>query len=218
MELDFWHERWKNDQIGFHQEQINRYLQKYWQVLGVTEGSCVFVPLAGKTKDILWLNSQGFHVKAIELSELAVKAFFVENSLEYQLEEAGQFNIYRSDNIEFYCGDFFALEKSQLADIAAVYDRASLIALPPAMRSVYEAKLKSILPDAVKILLVTMEYPQQEMDGPPFSVMESEVRQLFEDQFSIEVLENFDVIADNPRFADRGLSQMFEKVYCLSKA
>lgn len=215
MEHDFWHERWKSDQIGFHQEDTNTYLLKHWKTLKVESNAVVFVPLAGKSKDILWLSQQGLRVKAVELSEKAVEAFFVENQLDFKIEQSERFKLYQSNNINFYCGDFFDLSEAILLDIKAVYDRASLIALPPTMRALYQAKLKKILPPKVKILLLTMEYPQNEMDGPPFSVLEKEVFHLFSDQFSIDILESYDVIADNPRFADRGLTKMLEKVYYL---
>ena len=51
-----------------------------------------------------------------------------------------------------------------------MYDRASLIALPPEMRERYARHLAGILPPATQILLITLDYPQPEMPGPPFAV------------------------------------------------
>jgi len=215
METDFWHERWKNGQIGFHQDETNEYLLKHWEKLDLKQGSFIFVPMAGKSKDILWLKEQGFQVIAIELSEQAVKAFFEENKLSFTTEQKNDFIIYRSDNIEFYCGNYFDLTKDVMANVKAVFDRASLIAMPPAMRKLYKLKINEILPDSAKILLVTMEYPQQQMDGPPFSVLENEVNELFCDKYEIALLEEFDVLAENPRFIDKGLTKMLEKVYVM---
>jgi len=215
METDFWQERWKNGQIGFHQDETNAYLLNHWEKLNLKQGSLIFVPMAGKTKDILWLKEQGYRVLAIELSEQAVKAFFEENQLSFTIDEKKEFTIYCSDNIEFYCGNYFDLTTDLLADVKAVFDRASLIAMPPAMRKLYKLKINEILPQSAGILLVTMEYPQHQMDGPPFSVLENEVNELFSDKYEINLLEEFDVLAENPRFVDKGLTQMLEKVYIM---
>jgi len=215
METDFWHERWKNGQIGFHQDETSAYLLEHWEKLDLAPGSHIFVPMAGKSKDILWLTEQGFHVIAIELSEEAVKAFFEENALTFNTEQSNGFVIYRSENIDFYCGNYFDLEEKNMLEVKAVFDRASLIAMPPAMRKLYQLKMNEIIPTATIIMLITMEYPQQQMDGPPFSVLETEVQKLFSENFNIELLETFDVLAENPRFKDKGLTQMLEKVYSM---
>ena len=217
MEIDFWHERWKNGQIGFHQGEINEYLLKHWEKLALAPSSQIFVSMAGKTKDILWLTEQGFQVIANELSEQAVKAFFEENNLSFTVENIGDFDVYRSENIIFYCGDFFKLTSNLMKDVKGVFDRASLVAMPETMRKSYQQKMSEILPPAVKTLLVTMEYPQQQMDGPPFSVRETEVNDLFQNEFEINLLEVFDVLKVNPRFISKGLSEMLEKVYSLEK-
>jgi len=171
--------------------------------------------MAGKTKDILWLTNQGFQVIANELSEQAIKAFFDENTLAFTLEKHSDFDVYLAENIKFYCGNFFDLTSNILKDVKGVFDRASLVAMPELMRKSYQQKMKEVLPKDVKTLLVTMEYPQQQMDGPPFSVQEAEVNELFSNQFDISLLETFDVLAVNQRFVDKGLTEMLEKVYLL---
>ena len=52
---------------------------------GVPDGTCsVFVPLCGKSLDMVWLLEQGFSVTGCEISELAVQQFFTENSIPYE--------------------------------------------------------------------------------------------------------------------------------------
>lgn len=217
MELDFWHERWENGQIGFHQSEYNPYLLKHWPEMNIEPGSKVFVPLAGKSNDMFWLAGQGYKVMGVELSSIAVKAFFAENQLDYEISNQDTFDIYRSPNIDLYCGDFFQLSKNMLEGTQAVFDRASLIALPPSLRKQYVAKLHDILPTDAKILLISMEYPQQQMDGPPFSVHEEEVFELYQDGFNVSRLECFDVLAHNERFKERGLTGMHECIYRIKK-
>ncbi len=217
MHTQFWIERWEKQQIGFHQNEINGYLKKYWdQTRSLYPDSQVFVPLCGKSRDMLWLRDQGHEVMGIELSELAVQDFFAENRLDYEHSEHRHFKTYSSDNIELLHGDFFNLEKDDLSASHLVYDRASLVALPAEMRKQYVDHLTGILPENASILLVTMEYPQAEMTGPPFSVAESEVIELYQDNFNIEKLAGFDIYAENPRFKERGLSSLLEKIFHLT--
>jgi thiopurine S-methyltransferase len=55
------------------------------------------------------------------------------------------------------------------------------------------------------------------MDGPPFSVSEAEVNQLFSDQFIIEPIYSEDCLANEPRFQAKGLSRLDERVFLLTK-
>jgi len=217
MDTEFWIERWEKQQIGFHQQEINGYLKKYWSLArALHPDSQVFVPLSGKSRDMIWLREQGHEVLGIELSELAVKDFFAENGLDFQEDEHPHFKPYVSENIQLLHGDFFRLDKDDLSASHLVYDRASLVALPADMRKRYVQHLTTILPEDVSILLVTMEYPQDEMSGPPFSVPESEVIQLYQQRFNIEKLASFDIYAENPRFRERGLSSLQEKIFHLT--
>jgi len=217
MDTKFWIERWEKQQIGFHQKEINGYLKQYWDLArALHPDSQVFVPLSGKSRDMIWLREQGHEVLGIELSELAVKDFFAENGLDFELNEHPHFKPYSCENIELLHGDFFSLQKEDLSASHLVYDRAALVAFPPEMRKRYVEHLTAILPEDVSILLVTMEYPQHEMVGPPFSVPESEVIQLYQQHYNIETLASFDIHAENPRFRERGLSSLQEKIFHLT--
>lgn len=216
MQPDFWHERWQLNQIGFHQPDTNPYLQQFWPQLGVAPGSRVFVPLCGKSRDLLWLRAQGHAVVGVELSELAVQAFFEENRLVASVRPQGGFKVYEAVGIRLYCGDFFALTAADLAGVGAVYDRASLVALPPKMRPDYARHMLSLLAPGTKTLLVSFDYPQQEMQGPPFSVDEAQVRALYADQCAVRLLLAADILAQESRFRERGVTRLQEKVYALA--
>jgi len=218
MNPDFWQERWQKNEIGFHQQEINAHLQDYWPRLKVAAGSQVFVPLCGKSRDLLWLRARGHAVLGVELSPIAVRDFFRENTLEPGTSRHGAFERCEADGLAILCGDFFGLTADDLQGVAGVYDRASLIALPPDMRPRYAAHLSAILPKSAAILLVTMEYRQVEMSGPPFSVSEDEVRKLYEKHYVVTRLFTKDILAENPRFRERGLSALSEKVYQLVPA
>ncbi len=211
MKHEFWLERWEQDQIGFHQAEINRYLSTHWAELGLPPGDSVFVPLCGKSLDMLWLHEQGHPVLGNELSIKAVEAFFSENNLPSTVTEESCFTRYATEGLQILAGDFFALTPADLGEIRAVYDRASLIALPSPMRQAYARHMSSLLPVGAHILLVTMEYPPEALEGPPFSVTDEEVHALYDDDFMVELKANWEG-AEGPR----GI-KITERVYTLTR-
>ena len=78
---ELWQQSWRDRDIAFHQHVVNPHLVKFWQNLRLTAADRVFVPLCGKSLDLLWLAEQGHPVIGVELSPLAVRAFFRENKL-----------------------------------------------------------------------------------------------------------------------------------------
>ena len=167
MESEFWHQRWASNQIGFHEGQVNAYLARHYADLGLAPGETVFVPLCGKSVDLRWLADQGAHVVGVELSPIAVESFFAEQGLTPRTRKEAAFTVWESGPIRLLCGDYFALTPAHLAGVHAVYDRTALIALPPERRADYIAHLDRLLPGARRTLLITLEYPQEQMQGPP---------------------------------------------------
>ena len=216
MELSFWHQRWERAEIGFHKPEINTHLHQFWNALGLSPGQRVFVPLCGKSLDLLWLAGEGHPVTGVEISPIAVEAFFQENGLQPRRTRVGAFEVWEQDEIRILLGDFFALEPPHVADCAGVYDRASLIALPPAMRERYVRHLDALLPPGMRTLLVTLEYDQSVLSGPPFAVDEAEVRRLYAGTQEVEILYVRDALSDESRWRDRGLTWLLERVYRLA--
>lgn len=217
MDPEFWHTRWAANEIGFHQREINAHLQRHWRKLGLAQGSRILVPLCGKSLDLLWLAEQGHAVVGIEISELAVAAFFRENDLRPLVDREDSYSHWSCDGIEILCGDFFNLPPESLGELDGCYDRAALVALPASLRPHYAARLASLLPDGSRGLLVTMDYLQAAMAGPPFAVSNREVEQLFAGSFGVEHLEQFDALAASPGFRDRGLDALTEHVWSLRR-
>ncbi len=210
---DFWLKRWETGQIGFHQAEVDAALQAHWATLNVPSGGSVFVPLCGKSRDFTWLRAQGHPVIGVELSEIAVRAFFAENGLMPDVSALGPLERHAAEGVTLLCGDFFDVKPNHLAGVAAVYDRAALIALPPDMRERYVERIIELIPHGAPILLVTLSYPDGEMEGPPFSVNEAEVRRLYGERFHVELVSTEDILADDPGFRQRGLTELTEQVY-----
>ncbi len=222
MDADFWHQRWRDNRIGFHQDQPTPLMQKHWPAIGAAPGCRVFVPLAGKSRDMLWLAAQGHRVLGVELSQRAVEQFFAEHGLQPKIDETRYGRRYRADgpqagDIELICGDAFALDAAALADCDAVLDRAAMIALPPALRLRYVDALYACLPARCRGLLITLEYPQGEKEGPPFAVTESEVGARFGARWDVDLLERRDILAAEQAFIDEGVTALHTCVYRLQR-
>lgn len=213
MHPDFWHQRWHDNQIGFHQDAPTPLLLQHWPTLDLPAGSCVFVPLAGKSLDMPWLAARGHRVLGVELSQVAVEQFFAEHGLVPVIRTSRYGSHYSANNIELICGDVFALDTDILSGCDGVFDRAALIALPPEIRERYAAGLYSQLPPGCRGLLITLEYPQAEKAGPPFSVAQAEVRTLYARDWDVATLERRDILADQPGFIADGVSALATVAY-----
>jgi thiopurine S-methyltransferase len=213
MQPEFWHKKWASNQIGFHLPDVNPYLQRFWPDLNLAAQARVLVPLCGKSLDLLWLAGRGHRVLGIELSEKAVEDFFSEQQLQPQVSEQGVFKVYRAGSIELWCGDIFALSAEDVADCSALYDRAAVIALPPPMRERYAEHLQTILPAGLKGLLITLDYDQSQIAGPPFSVDDAQVQHLFGGAWQMQLLKSQDVLSDSAKFVQAGATRLEERVY-----
>ncbi len=216
MDQEFWLELWQQNRIGFHEEEINPHLQRYWPDFNLPPQSWVFVPLCGKSKDMLWLQQQSYDVVGVEFCPQAISAFLNENDLPANSSEKEKFTLTTTGHLTLYCGDFFNLTTDELPEINAVYDRAALVALPSDMRISYVNHLRHLLKPGVQILLIGFNYHQEEMQGPPFSVTSQEIEQLYGDWCNIVLLTSEDILDQEPRFRERGLTSLLEQIYALT--
>lgn len=175
MDHQFWHDKWKANQIGFHEDAFHPQLCRHWDSLGVDNSAAVFVPLCGKSRDMVWLRERGFEVVGVELSEIAAQAFFDENSVTVKCDQLGSFKRYRGGGYTLLCGDVFDLTTEILGPITAIYDRAALIALPLETRRTYVEHLRTLCPPQTLGLLITLSYPPRSISPPPYLVSPAEV-------------------------------------------
>lgn len=192
MDKNFWHQRWESSRIGFHQDQPNPFLISHLPELSVPENGRVFVPLCGKTLDIGWLMSKGHRVAGAELSELAIQQLFEDLGVKPSISDLGALKRYAADGIDIFVGDVFDLTPALLGPVDAVFDRAALVALPEAMRSSYAPHMTHIT-GAAPQLLITFEYDQSQLDGPPFAVMSDEVQRRYGDRYELSTLTTNDL-------------------------
>lgn len=188
MQADFWHERWRDNKIGFHETQANQLLTNNFAQLPLNAGGRIFLPLCGKTLDIGWLLANGYKVAGAELSQLAIEQLFDQLNLTPTIVTHGELKQYSADNIDMFVGDIFNISTDLLGKIDAIYDRAALVALPEQMRPKYAQHLMQICQNAPQ-LLICFEYDQSLMNGPPFSVSKKEVHQHYANHYNIKLLQ-----------------------------
>jgi thiopurine S-methyltransferase len=210
MDKKFWKTKWSKNEIAFHQSKANPLLVKHFKKLSLKKGNRVFLPLCGKTLDIGWLMSKGFHVIGVELVEPAIEQLFNELKIEPQILQSGELKLYTAENIDIFVGDFFKLRGKMIKPVHAVYDRAALVALPEKKRIRYTKHLLSITKKSPQ-LLITFDYNQDERPGPPFSVNSEEVKRHYGDIYEINLIETI----NNPLGLKRNLT-VTENVWLLT--
>lgn len=210
MEHTFWHDKWEKGEIGFHQHDIHPMLVKFADHFGIAEPCRVFVPLCGKSKDMTFMLERGCEVVAVELSQLAITQYFESLGVEPQVQDCGKLVRYSAPQITIYGGDFFALSPEQLGTIDVVYDRAALVALPMDLRKQYCQRLSALARQATQ-LLVTFEYDQSLIAGPPFSISTAEIEQNYAKYYQIELLHSEGLQGDL-----KGKVPALEKIWSLT--
>ena len=210
--MEFWHNRWKSQQTGWHRAEYNDLLVNHWSSIGAPEHGEVLVPLCGKSLDMVWLAEQGHTVIGLEMVEQAVKTFFQEQGLESESTPLGHHTKHVHPPFTLFHGNVFDL-KPKTVQADAWYDRAAMIALPVESREAYVRQLRQQTKPGAVGLLITFCYPQEQMQGPPFSLQDEHVFQLFSEGFEIERLESFDLEDEK----ERGLSSLTSSVFKLRK-
>ncbi len=215
MEQVDWESRWTEGRIAFHQDRVSDLLELYSDRIRQPGGTGrVLVPLCGKSLDMVFLSDLAEQVIGVEYVEQAAREFFSERGQVPRVESSPA-RSYSGGNITIFAADFFSLGAAVLGPVDVVFDRAALVALDPGARRRYASSLVSLLRPGKRVLLITFDYDQAQMGGPPYAVPDQEVGQLFGDGFEIERLETRDALSD--RFRSNGVSRMSESAYLLTR-
>ena len=203
-----WLDRWATGRIGWHEEDGNAGLQSHWPANA--DAKRVLVPLCGKSQDLIWLARRGHEVVGVELAEKAIHEFFADNDLAYRVDSSEALDCYSADDfpISIYCGDYFEFDAPPFD---ALYDRGALVAMPESLRSKYVGHTKKLLrPDAIR-LLITLEYDQSVVQGPPFALLPSELSTYWDDLVRVEEIDDLETCP--PKFRAAGLTEIKEVVW-----
>lgn len=193
-----WLQSWREQRIDFHQKTVNSFMTRFWPNLELALGCRVFVPLCGKSLDMLWLAEQGHRVIGVELSPIAVTAFFRENGLKPSRRRRGRFTLWQHGQISILCGDYFALRQADLGEVDAVYDRAALTALPEDIRKHYVIHLQKIISKTSRIFLLTTEDAAENVPLSQAQGVDEEIASLYSSAFRINLAHVDSVFEPNP--------------------
>jgi thiopurine S-methyltransferase len=210
-----WRQCWRDRHADFHQESVNRLLARFWSDLDLAPGSRVFVPLCGKSLDMLWLARQGHDVIGVELSPIAVRSFFRENGLKPVRRQVGKFVLWQSGKLGILCGDYFSLTAADLGQVDAVYDRAALTALAEDSRSRYVAHLRTVVPGACMVLLLTVEDAEAGESLHHSHAIAGEVTALYAEAFDFDLIHVESVYETDRQSADQPPQRSEHKAYRL---
>jgi len=223
MKESFWHACWEKSRIGFHQKSIHPFLSQYLQPLLEEEQNVdneerkltVFVPLCGKSDDMVWL-AERMQVVGAELSDIACRDFFTEKNILAEQSECGAFQKYSHKNIDLWQGDFFQLAAEKFPSFDWIYDRAALIALPASLQQRYAEHLMTYLDDSTTLFLISLEFPPAEIAGPPFAVFSDVIESLF-NHCHVECIAEHEL--EDKKFAQRTfkVSKLVERLYLIKK-
>ncbi len=214
---DYWKKAWREGRTRFHQHNVNHHLETFYPRLELRPGDEVFVPLCGKSLDMLWLRDQGLHVIGVEVSQQAVDAFFDENSIERSTEKSKYHRVHHGAGVTIIEGDYYRVGQRLVQGIKGVYDRAAYIALPPDERVRYVRHMARLAPPGSRVLLLTIEHAGTESPGPPFSIPAGEVEANYGDTFEVELLVDDDILSQSAMFQERGASLLRERVFLLRR-
>lgn len=189
MKHEFWHDKWQKNEIGFHLNQPHSLLVKYIDSLNLEKNNHIFLPLCGKSLDIHWLLAQGYHLIGIDLSPIAIEELMAELAIPFTERKLEKLTHYHHPQIDLFVGDFFELTSSNIGKIDAIYDRAALVALPEEMRTDYAQHLMQISNQATQ-LLISFEYDQSVMTGPPFSISPQQLKDYYSKQYQLQLLDS----------------------------
>ena len=214
MNNSFWQKCWERNLLGFHQHDVHPFLAEYFDKRLLATDRHVFVPLCGKTLDMAYL-AKLMQVTGNELSDIACRDFFIGNNIAYQKHNVGEFEKYTCQQLTLLQGDFFKLSANAIDRIDWIYDRAALIALPTTMQQQYVNHLKTFFSSQTRLFLVTVEFPIEQLIGPPCAITETDVKSLFSG-FKIECIATHEI--KDKQFAQRKLDvdYLLEKLYIIS--
>ncbi|MFZ2406023.1 MAG: thiopurine S-methyltransferase [Methylobacter sp.] len=211
-----WLQFWRDRRTDFHQRTVNQLLTRFWPSLDPVKGSRVFVPLCGKSLDMIWLAKQGHEVIGVELSPIAVRAFFRENRLKPVRRQVGKFTLWEHGRLSILCGDYFSLTGSDLGPVDMVYDRAALTALPEDIRCRYIAHLRLIVAKTAKVFLLTAEDAEEKQGSCQAFGVAEEIKTLYSEAYEIDLAHVESVFEINPELPDKLPERIEYKVYRLS--
>ena len=200
---EYWQKRWSQNEIGWQRDAVHKFLVKYVDELTDYRSNLrVFVPLCGKSLDMLWLADQGHHVVGVDFVKHPIESFFEENNLTFRklckvkLAAACEaIDVYKCEEkqITIFCCDLFALTVEDVGGkFDAIWDRSSLSAVLPQVGDRgkrYTKHMRSFLTDKGGYMVESHRYNVDCGGLPPACIPEELMKEIYGDHFIIKELD-----------------------------
>jgi len=195
--VDYWKNRWNDGQTQWHKSEVHQILTTYFdKTFPSASETKIFVPLCGKTVDMKWFYDKKMSVVGLDGVKQSLEQFLSEQGIESSVQKVPSLGdqaevfISSDDKMHLYCADLFKFSKEIEGTFDAVWDRGSLVALNREDVKEYVKIIKSLLKPGGRCLLEIFEYDVTKVVGhpPPHPMLESEVRQLYESDCTVELL------------------------------
>nr|XP_006818717.1 PREDICTED: thiopurine S-methyltransferase-like [Saccoglossus kowalevskii] len=211
--VEKWNERWEEGKTSFHLPHVHKLLAEHSKTLiNGRKGIKILFPLCGKTMDMKWLADQGHTVIGVEISNIAIQQFFVENNIEYTINHVDglvkgevyqqrlTYNKGRSlynvlnetvtiptkhehfQNIKFDQKRIYDI----IGQVDAIWDRAAFSAIMPSEREKYRDVIISTMNAYTRYCLIGVDFDPSVKPGPPYHAPEVAVEQTFGAHLTIE--------------------------------
>jgi thiopurine S-methyltransferase len=216
--MNFWEERWKNGQTGWHNTQVNDNLVNHHQTLFHVKNPTILVPLCGKSLDMAWLAGQGASIIGIDLVQQAIEEYCAEQNLEPEISTTESCVSYAADSQTLIHANVFDVHTKDIGTVDSIFDRAALVALPLEKREAYALHCLSLLKPGGSILLITYDSPVADDQGPPFPVRKGTVEKLYSSATECVQLDEVLMTQENDeRLRNRGLAWSRADIWKITK-
>ena len=199
----YWKKRWMDNKIGWQRVAVHKFLVKYvHELTGGRTNLRVFVPLCGKSIDMLWLAERGHNIVGVEVVKQPIESFFEENNLSFSVEKVklaaavDPVDVYKSveKKITIFCCDLFLLSEEDVGGrFDAIWDRGSLSAMQPAVDNRgkrYTAKIHSLLAaDGNCMVESHLYYGVDRGKNTPASISDELRNEIYGENFVLKELE-----------------------------
>lgn len=205
--VKYWQQRYDTGDTYWMHTEAAAMLVKYYSRLN-PEGQArkMLIPLCGKTLDLEWLSNQGVPlVVGVDcllsvLKEVCARSNRTWTTKSVSGEGGSDFTLLeRSDGkMKLFSGDILQFSPEVEGTFDAMWERGSLIILPPKDVKKYVKLLKRLLIPGGRILLESIEFDKDAIDPsttdfmpfPPFPYFLKDIKSLFEAERSVEFFES----------------------------
>lgn len=230
--LNYWKESFwlqKDIPLPWHQTTPHPKLLKYADKF-LVKAARVLVPLCGKTLDLKWLYENGYEVVGVEGTEFAIEEFFKDTKLEFSKAPYGDGGlIYQTPDkrLTILRTNFFTLsDANYVATFDSVWDRAALVAVLPEHRRFFAASVKRLAKPSFKCVSVVTEFDESKVEGPPYSVDQEEISNLYGECATITKLDTISIPPNTDEYINEPLNDLlikantplYEGVYLISRS